>query len=66
MLLNTKLKTDIFIEFGELRPMVAWLERNCIEEWRYECKQPAGRDAGIYEFYFENEKDLVAFKMWKQ
>ena len=46
--------------------MVSWLERNCIDDWGYECKQPAGRDAGIYEFYFENEKDLVAFKMWKQ
>jgi hypothetical protein len=66
MLLNTKLKADIFIEFGELRPMVDWLERNCTDEWGYECVQPAGRDAGIYEFYFESEKDLVAFKMWKQ
>jgi hypothetical protein len=66
MLINTKLKADIIINFGELSGMVSWLERNCTNEWGYECIQPAGRDAGIYEFYFESEKDLVAFRIWKQ
>jgi hypothetical protein len=66
MLLNTKRKAEIIIDFGELRSMVSWLERNCSDEWGYECIQPAGREAGIYEFYFESEKDLVAFTIWKQ
>jgi hypothetical protein len=60
------LKAEISIEFGDLKPMVAWLERNCAGEWGYDCVQPAGNTVGTYQFYFENEKDLVAFRMWKQ
>jgi hypothetical protein len=64
--LNTKLKAEIIIDFGELRPLISWLERNCTSEWGYTCIIPAGRDAGAYDFYFESERDLVAFTMWKQ
>jgi len=64
MLLN--LKAEISIEFGDLKPMVDWLERNCTGEWGYDCVQPAGNTGGTYQFYFESEKDLVAFRMWKQ
>lgn len=46
--------------------MIHWLERNCISEWGFNCISPAGRDAGLYQFYFESDKDLVAFRMWKQ
>jgi hypothetical protein len=46
--------------------MTEWLERNCVGEWGYNCVIPAGQDAGLYEFYFETEKDLVAFRIWKQ
>jgi hypothetical protein len=27
---------------------------------------PAGEDAGMYEFYFEEERDYTAFVVWKQ
>jgi hypothetical protein len=64
--IDTNTKTEIIIDFGELRPMTEWLERNCVGEWGYNCVIPAGRDAGLYEFYFETEKDLVAFRIWKQ
>lgn len=60
------LKAEITIQFGELEPMVNWLKRNCVGEFGYQCLDPAGNTGGSYQFYFESEKDLVAFKMWKQ
>lgn len=66
MLLNTTLKAEIIIDFGQLGPMISWLQRNCIGDWGYNCLVPAGSSAGLYEFYFESDKDLVAFRMWKQ
>jgi len=64
MLLSLRAETEI--QFGELEPMVDWLKRNCEGEFGYQCVQPAGNTVGTYQFYFENEKDLVAFRMWKQ
>jgi hypothetical protein len=64
--IDTNIKTEIIIDFGQLRPMIDWLERNCVGEWGYNCVIPAGRDAGLYEFYFASDKDLVAFRIWKQ
>ena len=66
MLLNTKLRSEIIIDYGKLRPMIGWLERNCVGDWRYDCVVPAGRDGGMYEFYFEEEQDYTTFIMWKQ
>ena len=66
VLLNTKLRSEIIIDFGKLRPMIGWLERNCVGEWGYTCLVPAGRDAGMYEFYFEEERDYTAFVVWKK
>jgi len=64
MLTNTN-KVEIKLYFGELEPVVRWCERNCSGEWAYEQLEPAGNLAGEYEFYFEQEKDLVAFTVWK-
>ena len=44
VLLNTKLRAEIIIDYGKLRPMIGWLERNCVGEWGYTCLVPAGRD----------------------
>jgi hypothetical protein len=43
-----------------------WCQRNCTGEWGWNQREPAGSDAGLYEFYFENEKDRVAFVLWKK
>jgi len=58
-------KVEVGLNYGELTPLIKWCERNCTNEWSYEQLFPAGRDAGLYEFYFENEKDLIAFTIWK-
>jgi hypothetical protein len=62
---STQYKTDIFLHWGELRPVTEWCERNCACEWAYECIEPAGQDAGFYEFYFESQRDHINFILWK-
>ena len=64
MLRNTN-RVEIQLSFGELSPLIRWCERNCTREWSYEQISPSGNVAGEYEFYFEDEKDLVAFTIWK-
>jgi hypothetical protein len=64
MLPNTN-KVEVKLRYGELSTIIQWCERNCSEKWAYEQLSPAGNIAGEYEFYFESEKDLVAFKFWK-
>jgi hypothetical protein len=64
--LNTQNKAQIVINFGGLKPVTNWCERNCTDEWGWNQLEPAGADAGIYEFYFESDKDLVAFRIWQQ
>lgn len=61
----TALKSEVFLHWGELRPITEWCERNCSFEWGYECREPAGSDAGVYEFYFENQRDYINFTVWK-
>jgi len=46
--------------------MIDWLQRNCIGDWTYDCIIPAGSDGGMYEFYFEEERDYTAFVLWKK
>lgn len=58
-------KADISLSYGELTPIIKWCERNCTGEWGWNQVEPAGSDAGLYEFYFEEEKDLVKFTIWK-
>lgn len=64
MLPNTN-RVEIRLGFGELKPILHWCENNCIHEWAYLQLEPPGQGQGEYEFYFEDERDLVAFKIWK-
>jgi hypothetical protein len=64
MLPNTN-KVEIELKYGELEPILDWCKRNCLCEWCYEQLTPAGQIHGEYEFYFEHEKDLIAFTIWK-
>lgn len=58
-------KVEVELNWGELTPTINWCQRNCTGEWAYEICGAAGQNKGEYEFYFESEKDLVAFKIWK-
>jgi len=64
MLPNTN-KVDIKLNYGELSPLIDWCQRNCSGDWSYGVSVMSGADPGEYQFYFENEKDLVAFIIWK-
>ena len=66
MLQDTWHKIDTIIKFGELGPIVEWVNKNCTNNWNYDILESAGRDAGIYRFYFREDRDAVAFTLWKK
>lgn len=57
-------RANVAVAFGELQPIVDWCERNCTSEWRY--MEDINNQWNGYEFFFESEKDYVAFLMWKK
>jgi hypothetical protein len=63
---NTQYKTEIIIGYGKLKPIIEWCEIHCKCDWGYNCQIPAGRDGGLYDFYFENESDYINFILWKK
>lgn len=58
--IQTAYKTQVKFPFGELGSMIEWCENNCSYEWKF------GDSNDGYTFWFENEKDFVAFVMWKK
>ncbi len=63
---DTQYKTEIIIGYGQLKPVIEWCTRNCENDWGYNCLVPAGRDGGLYDFYFETESDYINFILWKK
>ena len=63
-------KANVNVEFGQLSATVEWCKRNCVADWRYsgETNEHWNGDTAFfgYEFFFESEKDYVAFLMWKK
>lgn len=65
-------QVKITIDFGKLQSVVDWCERNCEEDWGYNTisnicvEYPYRIHQGEYQFYFESERDFVAFTMWKK
>lgn len=57
-------KANVAVQYGELQPIVDWCERNCSGEWRF--MEDINNQWNGYEFFFESEKDYVAFLMWKK
>ncbi len=64
MLLNTQNRIKVKLNFGQLKPILDWCEANCIGEWRYMEDPNADMYIG-WVFFFENERDYVAFTLWK-
>lgn len=65
MLPDSKYKIEVSLNYGELSPLIKWVENNCTNNWNYEIIESAGKGAGIYKFYFNEEQDAVAFTLWK-
>ena len=66
MLQDTWHKIDVEIGYGELGPIVDWVNQNCSNNWNYEIIEQAGKQAGSYRFYFRDDRDAVAFTIWKK
>lgn len=60
----TSLKVVLDIPYGELQAIVEWCDRNCTGEWRY-MEDPNGLMYTGWVFFFESERDYVAFTVWK-
>jgi len=61
----TKFKIKIKLPYGELQPILEWCDRNCASEWNYMEDPNADMYSG-WIFFFENERDYVAFMLWKK
>lgn len=49
---------------GVLEPMLAWCRDQLQSDWRWQLvEMSSGHDAGRYIFYFDSEKDAVAFSL---
>jgi len=65
MLPNIQNKIKINLNFGELKPILNWCEDNCIGKWYYMEDPNADMYSG-WIFFFESERDYVAFTLWKK
>jgi hypothetical protein len=65
MLLNTQHKIGLELSFGQLKPILNWCEKNCIGEWQY-MEDPHGDMYNSWIFFFEQERDYVAFVLWNK
>ena len=75
MNLATAHKTKIDIPYGKLDSILSWCKTNCESDWQFDSvvEYLEGYDASYrekgtstYDFYFESEKDYVAFVVWKK
>lgn len=60
----TAYKIKVSLSYGELKPVIEWCERNCTGDWRF-MEDPDNQWGG-YVFFFDTERDYVAFSMWNK
>lgn len=65
MLISTKNRVAINLPFGELQPILNWCEKNCVGNYQY-MEDPNGDMYNSWIFFFDSERDLVAFMLWKK
>lgn len=53
---------EISKPYGQLDGVLAWCRTECLNEWRWQLiKTSTDREPGRYCFYFDSERDYVAF-----
>ena len=63
--LPTRYKVKIDLPYGKLKDIIEWCERNCTSDWRF-MEDPDNYIHTVgWIFFFETERDYVAFKIWK-
>jgi hypothetical protein len=65
VLQDTKYLVKINLNFGALQPVVNWCERNCTGKWYY-TEDYNGEMYYSWIFVFDEERDYVAFTLFKQ
>jgi hypothetical protein len=61
--LPTAYKIKLSMPWGDLKDIVDWCDRNCSGDYRY-TEDPNGEMYNSWIFFFENERDYVAFTLW--
>lgn len=51
--------------YGNLKKIVEWCDRNCIGDYRY-MEDPNGDMYNSWVFFFELERDYVAFTLFNK
>jgi hypothetical protein len=57
--------SNIAIPYGQLGNVIDWCKVNCTHEWKYDYS-PHDANVPDYVFYFESERDYVAFLLWNK
>jgi hypothetical protein len=53
---------EIQRQFGELDRVLEWCKTELVDEWRWQLiRTSTDREPGRYCFYFDSERDYVAF-----
>lgn len=62
---KTSFQANVSIPIGKLQSIILWCEKNCEAAWAFDSSD---HDAEIpdYNFFFNSEKDYVAFLLWKK
>lgn len=57
-------QANVALAYGELQPIVDWCERNCVGDWKY--MENHNDQYNGWQFFFESDRDYVAFMLWKK
>lgn len=69
--ITTAYSTTIDLPYGDLKKVMEWCKKNCLADWKFSPGIPHAIEHGqiyaeSYKFYFESERDYVAFMVWKK
>lgn len=57
---------EITRDWGCLQAVLDWCKSELVEDWRWQLAGMSGVDPGRYIFYFDSERDCLAFTLkWR-
>ena len=63
--LPTAYKINLSMPWGQLKDIVEWCDRNCTDDYRF-MEDPDGNMYNSWVFFFESERDYVAFTLFNK
>lgn len=65
--IQTAYQTKLQIPFGQLKEVVEWCQNNMQGDWKFSDESNIDHiSLNTYDFWFELERDYVAFNIWKK